>query len=276
MTEEVLLQEDESPEPLVFEEEGLVEVPKEESAEEEVTEVVAEEVNEVEQEAVKKGWKPDGPKSAEEFLRAEPLYEEIKARGREIKDLRVTLEELTSHMKKQQEIGYQKALHELKAERVEAIQEGDVEKVESLERQIKDTETGIEEATKPQEHPSVTSFYERHNSWWSDPSYEAQEMRDFAAKRDIELSSQGLSPDTIIETLESDLRYKFPKKFENKAQEEPMVVESNTREVRSEPSTLRFSELSTTEKQLYRFLQDNNPMEAKEYLKELKKMRETK
>jgi hypothetical protein len=53
--------------------------------------------SELEQEAVAKGWKPDGYKSAEWFLEDEAKYEEIKVRGKEIKALQKEVEYTKKH-----------------------------------------------------------------------------------------------------------------------------------------------------------------------------------
>ena len=57
-------------------------------------------LTEFEQEQHAKGWNPGGPKSAEEWARSEPLYEEIKRRGKENKQLQRTLESLKDMLDK--------------------------------------------------------------------------------------------------------------------------------------------------------------------------------
>jgi hypothetical protein len=59
-----------------------------------------------EKEQQAKGWNPEGEKSAEEWLRAQPLYDEIKKRGKEIKQLQRTVDNMKSVMEKQTKLAY--------------------------------------------------------------------------------------------------------------------------------------------------------------------------
>ncbi len=61
-----------------------VEAKEEVQLQSEPEEEAPKEPNSIEEEAQAKGWKEDGEKSAEEFLRAEPLYDELKERGKKL------------------------------------------------------------------------------------------------------------------------------------------------------------------------------------------------
>lgn len=238
---------------------------QEETKEEAVLES-SEEVSTTEQEAMAKGWKPDGVKSAEEFLRAEPLYEEIKSRGKEIKELKETLDALKSHMDKQQEVGYKKALDDLKEQRIEAIQMGDVEAVDKLDSEIADH-------TKQALPTVVESFQERNKTWLNDPSLKAEEMRQFMLERDNQLAKFNLSESEHIKIIEQDLREKFVSYFEPEGdvvETKPAAVESGKHKPSpKKKAKFSFDDLSPVQKQCARRFNKSGVMSVDQYIQSL-------
>lgn len=231
-----------------------------------------EQYSDVEKDAIEKGWKPDGgPKTAEEYIRSEPLYKEISASHKRIKELKDTVDQLSAHMQKQQEIGYTKAIKELEQAKVEAIQLGDVDAVHKIEEEIKQHAPAAEPARH--ESAEAKSFFQRHENWLQDPSYEAQKMREFAEKRDKELLTYNLSAEEHIKIIEKDLHGEFPQKFEPIENKAPAAVEAP----RGKPPVkkeLGIKDLNSAEKEVYRYLNRSNPTGAKAYLKQLHDMRE--
>lgn len=229
-----------------------------------------EQVDESASEALKKGWKPDGPKSAEEFLRAEPLYKELKQRGKEIKDLRVTIEELRTHMTKQQEFGYKKAVEEIAEARTAAIKNGDVEGVEQLDQQMQEYKTSMV-PPPAEDSPDVAKFLVKNSDWINDPSYEGQLMRDFAQKRDTELMQHKLPLEEHLQIVENDLKTKFPDRFKSEEVVEPRhVVESNAGvSAGKNKRKVTFSDLNPEQKACARHFDKRGVMKTSEYIKQL-------
>lgn len=220
-----------------------------------------------EQDQQAKGWNPDGPKSAEEWARAEPLYEELKTRGKEIKSLRRTINELKEHMDKQEQVAYEKAYVELIAQRDQAIMEGNVDLVHQIEQ-----ETNQLQQTKPTElHPSVKDFQERNEDWLTATSFEAMEMQRFAYERDQQLASQNLDPNQHMTILEEHIKQKFPKYFNIETTEmvgSGAAVEANT-PTTSTKKTYGFKDLSSEQKQVARDFERMGVMKTDEYIKQL-------
>lgn len=234
------------------------------------------EASSIEQEAEAKGWKPDGPKSAEEFLRAEPLYEEIKSRGKEIKELKATMDAMKAYMDKQQKLGYEKALSDLEAMKNKAIAAGNVDEVRDVEQKI--------EAHK-NDDPAIESvknaFVERNASWIHDPSYEAQQMRVFAEQRDVELTKFNLPPEEHLKQIEADIKKKFANRFDSpeasSVEEVSPVqsVESDAAPARSKRKTKHtFQDLSPEQKQCARQFERKGVMKIDDYIKSLVEMGE--
>lgn len=226
-----------------------------------------------EREAVKQGWKPDGPLDAGEFIRRGELLDKISSLNKEIKQMRSAMEHQNKYMTQQQELGYKKALEDLQARRVEAIHLGDVEQVTELDKQIKDVEAQ-KPPTTDMENPIVRDFKARHESWINDPSLEGEEMRQFVSERDMALVQYNLSPEEHIKIIEQDLRKKFPSRFAEKKQSPRDVsVETSTATPRK-TGKYSFDSLSATQKQVCRQFERKGIMTREEYVKQLKDLGE--
>lgn len=179
----------------------------------------------IEEEARKKGWDPSkGSKTAQQFLDAEPYIEEIKARGKEIKELKRTVDEIAKHMEVERKKGYRQAIEDLKRQRSDAIALGDEKAVNAIEYQMKNYDMEDRPAPEPvrsgptpeeiSQLPAVQEFVQRHKSWIEDNiSLEAIEIKKFAAERDEYLTKLGLDPEKEVAILEQDLYKKFPNYF---------------------------------------------------------------
>lgn len=266
-----LSHEDEEVEEISAEEDTV----EEESSEEEASQVLEdpESPESIEKLAAEQGWKPDGEKSAAEFLRAAPLYDEIKNRGREIKELKATLDELKAHQDKQIKLGYEQALRDLEQQRIDAIEMGDVASVTELDAQIHEQREHIK-PEKPVLPPEVVSFGERHKDWIEDPSYQGKLMREFAKERDEELLQYNLPPEEHLKVIEKDLKMKFKDYFGNKEVDSEEVypsVESGAPAPRKSKK-VTFADLSPEQKKCARHFEKRGVMTVEAYIKQLKQL----
>lgn len=179
----------------------------------------------IEEQAKAKGWKPDGPKSADEFLRAEPLYDEIKARGKEIKELKDTVKQLAEMVKKREALENAKLKTSLEDAKDEAIRLGDVDSVKKIEGELHKVEAPVVEV--PTIDPLIEQFKEKHKSWLHNLSYEYDEMNEFFRKRAAILDAADLPVDQYLATLESDMNKRFPEKFGHSEKKAPSVAVSS-------------------------------------------------
>lgn len=178
-----------------------------------------------EKEQQAKGWNPEGEKSAEEWLRAQPLYDEIKKRGKEIKQLQRTVDNMKSVMEKQTKLAYEQAIKDLEAKQTEAYARGDTNAANQLQEQIETAQEPVLEQELPQE---AYDFAERNASWMNGTSYEEMKIAKFARERDSELALKKLDPVTHIETLEEHIRKEFPDYFGIQVKPSSQAVESGT------------------------------------------------
>lgn len=226
------------------------------------------EFSEVEREAMEQGWKPDGPKSAEQFISDGSYIKKIKNYGKklqasdeEIASLNATVAEMKKFMDQQRELGYQQAMKELQRERKAAEKEGDAVRVQEIDREMQEA----------QPLPAETqAFLERHASWLSDPSYEAEQMREFAKKRDAELTKFNLSLGQIAEQIDKDLEVAFPKYFKKEVQEQPIMAVESDSTPRKTRKTAGYNDLSPIQKDICNKLEKSGAMTREQYIENLK------
>ncbi len=235
------------------------------------------EVESEEDEARRKGWKPDGPKSAGEFLRSEPLYTELKQRVKEIKALRAQMDEAIKHISNLKKAGYQEKLDVIKQERANAIIRSDIESVDYLDQQLHQVKAELqqeEQYTQPEIHPAAVAFLEKYQDVLQDPA-----VQSYVRKKDIAL---GNDPDVSdpydhMKKLEEQLFKKYPDKFEAQdKQEQVMAVESDSRPVTNTKRSKTkhgFGDLNQVQKKIYSHLIKHGGSGEK-YIKELVEMGE--
>lgn len=236
-------------------------------------------LTEFEQEQASRGWNPKGKKSAEEWARSEPLYEEIKQRGKQIKNLQRTVDELKQFMSRQEEQAYKRALAELSAQRNQAIRNGDVELVNEIEKQS--AELNPQKNTAAVEPDVVSDFKQRHADWLESTDFEHMQMSDWLYKHDVELGKRGLPPEQHMKLLEEHLIKQFPGHFKKDTlQEDEEYTNINSVERSSYESDTKasskkkfsFQDLNNYQKQVARDFERLGVMKIDEYIKQLQKM----
>lgn len=238
-----------------------------------------ESLSEVEQEAMAKGWKPEGEKSAEEFLRAEPLYDEIKKRGKELKELQSTIAEMKKYMDQQREMGRREALEELKAQRENAIYEGNVTKVDEIEGKMKEFDSELPKNETTEDQPEVVTNFVSEFQQVTESLDETfkERVRLYALERDEQLARWGYSPEKHMAILKEELKEKFPSVFDKK--EEPSnayaAVESSSRSVtKSSGRKVTFADLNPDQKKAARYFDKHGVMSVDDYIKQLQQIGE--
>ena len=142
------------------------ELPKEEIATEEVLveEKAPKPLSAIEEMASNHGWNPEGEKGASEFV--EYAMTNLATRGKDVKDLKKSVDALLDLNAKQNEAGkkegYDKAMAELKAAKIEAIQQGDVEQVDSIDKEIASQQEDYSPIEDNQIPEAVNAFNEQH------------------------------------------------------------------------------------------------------------------
>lgn len=233
-------------------------------------------VSDVEKLASQYGWKPEGERTAEDFIAF--ALEKLPKRGKELEQMRNTIEQLKNHMTKQEEAAYQRALADLQNQRIEAIRQGDPELVAEIEQRQQQLKPNIE-------LPEVSAFKERHGEWINSPKFEHRQMKQWLEEQDRVLANYNLTPAQHMEELEDSLHKKFPDYFKEGVTKE-VVSKSNTvesgnlnnltTEVTHKNKKYSFNDLNDAQKQAARLFEQMKVMKVDDYIKDLVKSGELK
>jgi hypothetical protein len=240
----------------------------------------APELSPVQQEALDSGWVPkedfhgDQEKwvDAAEFLRRGELFHKIEAQSREVKDLRKALVEMKKLHASVREVEYTRALDTLKAQKKNALEEGDADAVIAADERIdmvreQQRQLQYEPADIPQtgaEHPEFVAWTAK-NSWYVNNN----PMRAFADALGQELSAQGLTPPQVLKKVEEEVRKEFPNKFQNPRQARPSSVEGST----PKGSSSGGFQLSPDERRIMNTFVRSGAMTEAAYIADLKKIK---
>lgn len=236
----------------------------------------------VEQKAIEMGWRPkeefNGDEEdfipADEFVRRKPLFDKIESQSKQIKSVHKALEALKTHFTTVREAEYMRALKDLKASRRDALAEGDADKFEQLDDEIKQVE---QEAKKLQEvdiapieqerqiHPEFQQFLNK-NPWYSSIPY----MRAFADEQGKAFAERGMAPKEVLKAVEKAVREEFPNKFRNPNKDSAPHVENSTSKGGKASDTF---ELSEQERKIMNTLVSTGTLTKDDYISQLKRVK---
>jgi hypothetical protein len=225
--------------------------------------------------ARKDGWKPkeefDGDPEAwvdsKEFVKRKPLFDKIKIQSTRLKDLEKTVEAMAKHYSISVAQAKEKAINELMAERREAIELGEANKVEQIDKRIDEVKATPEpEIKKTGYPPEVEAFISEQKDWWNVD----QEMTDMATAYNIAYLKKhpGQLDESLKETLKM-IKKAFPEKFVNKRRNDPPPVDGGGQS-QSQEGKYSMSRLSPEQKLVYnQLVKTHKQMTHDEYFKDL-------
>jgi len=234
----------------------------------------------VEEEAMTQGWVPKDSFSGDEhkwvdageFLRRGELFKKIEDVSKQARHAKQTLEEFKAHYAKVKETEFQNALKTLRAERRQAIAEGDFATVEDIEERMEsvkaEAETVKETAKTPEVtvHPDVAAWVE-NNPWYNSDST----MRAFADAIALNLNKDGFTGKALLKGIDDKVREAFPSKFKNPNRERPAAVESSA--TKSKAAPVDDFELTEQEKRIMNAFVRDKVMTKEQYIADLKKVK---
>lgn len=218
------------------------------------------------------GKDPDEWIDAKEFVGRQPLYERQHKQAKKIQDLEEKLKATAEFATKAQEVGYKKAMAELEARRIEAVETGDVESFNKVEKEIQEIKEEYApilepETKKPEpkqeEIPApVKDFAERNKSWFE----KDEDMTVLMVAKTQKHTAAGVALEKALELAESEVKKAFAHKFVNPKKDEPAAVASGSREARAK--TFSYNDLSQEQKQVWSVLK-NSGMKIDKFIKDL-------
>lgn len=252
---------------------------------EEVKEPEVKEHTETEKKAMGMGWRPkdqwNGPDEeftdAGEFVRRQPLFDKIEYQSKKLKNIELTLTQLTEHHAKVRQTEYERALKELKEVRREAIKDGNAEqalvfedRIEELEESHKKTEPVI---VAPRQNEPTSEFltWVQTNQWYVKDS----DMHDFAdgvasayIKRN-EISGRSITEHDVFTHVTDKIKRAYPEQFGNPNRDRPGVVTNGDMNGRATKSTFK---LTPEQEDVARSFEKSGVMTKAEYIAEIKKL----
>lgn len=239
----------------------------------------------IEKQAMDMGWRPkeefsgdeDDFIDAKEFVRRKPLFDKIEHQGKQIKAVTKALQEFKQHYTKVEEVAVTKAIQQLKQARKEALTDGDGDRFDILDDQIKNAEQQlrqievskntpvVEEAGET--HPEFVAFKNR-NSWYLQDA----DLTQFADKLGIGLAATGMTPSEVLVEIEKQVRSRYPDKFKNKNKESAPDTENSR--ASSKPNRKEDdSFMSDVDKKVMNDLIRQGVLTKDEYIRDLKKIK---
>lgn len=236
----------------------------------------------LEQRALEMGWRPKTEFSgddedfvdAKEFVGRKPLYDKLSQQSKELKNIKSTVAALQDHYNKVQETEYNRALKALKNERKSALSEGDADRFDALDDEIKIVEKQFEiarqtkqvqEATTREVPPEFAAWQQR-NPWYGTTKY----MRDFADSVGAKLAGS-MPPGEVLKQVEQAVKAEFPQKFTNPNKANAPDVSSPKTASKGKGNTFTLSE---TERTVMNKLVRGGYITEAAYIADLKKMKE--
>lgn len=212
------------------------------------------ELSEVEQTAAKMGWNPEweGDKEsfidAKEFIRRKPLFDRIESSKqqidqtkRELKAVQDSLNQLAVHHRNVKEMEYQRAVKDIKAQRREAMVEGDTARALEYEEQLEGLNTDRAEELQNQQRTQQAvaqnqpspAFLEwvKDNDWYTnDPDLNASADGIAASYvRKMQREGQPVIETKVFEYVEARIKKDNPEKFDNPNRQRASSVGSGER-----------------------------------------------
>lgn len=237
------------------------------------------EINTVEDQAREQGWVPkddfqgDEAKWVEpgEFIRRGELFKKIDQVSRTAKRAEQTLVEFKKHYARVQEIATTNAIAALKAERKNAMVDGDFDRVEKIEDQIEvvkvdhaATQREIQSTTEvPETYPEVQEWVER-NDWYNKDA----PMKAYADTVATQLNKQGISGNALLKGIDAEIRKAFPSKFSNPNRERTGAVESSTNKGSRKSDSLDW--MTEQDIKVMNNLVSSKTLTKEEYIRDLK------
>lgn len=193
-------------------------------------EVLVEEAipSEVEQEAMDKGWNPDGAEgrrnlSADEYLDRQPLYDKIHKSERTVKRMQESQTALQQHLETLQKNLNTQRVDDLKQQKLKALEEQEHDRVMEIDEKI--IEIHQEPTVQPQPDTVVFDNWADKNTWYdNDPK-----MKRYADALGAEYANtHGTLDASILDRITAETKEAFPD-ISTRNRSKPSSVEGTNR-----------------------------------------------
>ena len=232
------------------------------------------------EQAIKEGFDPNykGPnkKTPEQFVKDGSFFRKIDSLNKKIDELADFNRQTLEHNKKLEKASYEKALRDLQMQKLDAIRNGDVDNVLTIEKQAEAMQAHInQQATPAPAAPDlskeVVDFRTKHQDWITGTSAEDKRMQVMTQKiiEFLNETSPGISEAEGIKEIEKRLKVEFPSRFSNPNQSNAsLTAESTTSKNKEQDYT---GLLSDRQKEFYKNAKKyGSKLTLKEYVNQLR------
>lgn len=245
-------------------------------------EEIAPEPSPVELEARAHGWRPEEefkaePKNsgkkwrtAEDFMDRKSLFDKIDSIHQENKTLKKGITNLSTHYQNVEKAAYEKALADLKRERLQALEDSDLVRAETLRDEMDDVREKMNAVRPPvtiTEPPAELVAWKQENDWYQRDDV----MTTYADGLGQKLLAEGKAPSTILKEVEKKVRENFPEKFRNPNKDLAPEVVSSGKRVQAQTGGFRLT--ADEERILTTMIKAGAPITREDYIKDLKALR---
>lgn len=236
--------------------------------------------------AREKGWRPKEEyngepskwKSAEVFLALEEPIQKIEALAKELKEQKKASALLLQHHQQVKQSEFKRAYEFLKAQKKEAFEKGDVDKILEIDDQlemVRETQKQQQQVEfQPQATQQTNEIHPDFKSWvdnnkWYETDSTMREMADAIGLTHAQKNTNK-SPVEVLTFVTQQIKKMYPDKFTNPNRQTGSGVESPARS--SVKQDIGF-ELSDEEKSAMNTFVRQGIMSKEEYIKELKQIK---
>jgi len=258
--------------------EMLAAIAGEEIPEPEVPEVDEPQYTEVEQEAISKGWNPEGVegkrhKTAEEYLDIAPVYDRLHASEKKIKDMEAGFEHMRKMQEAQLERAKEQARKELKDQMKEAASVGDTDAVEKIADQLLETnEKPVQPEPAVNQPPKEFTDFLDNNPWYdtTSESYDVEKTlyADDLGKAFAPLVAKGKPLSEVYEEIEKKVAAKFTPTNPKREKAAPVASSTPARKTEGKKTTIKDLNLSQEEYRIVRNMINAGQMTETEYVQD--------
>lgn len=239
----------------------------------------------IEQKAIEMGWRPkeefDGDETdfidATEFVRRKPLFDKIEHQNKELKEVKKVLRSLQDHHVKVKETEFQRAVELLKAQKKQAYEEGDTDRIIEVDDQIADMRAqrtaqakAVEVTQEAQQiHPDFANWVSQ-NGWYA----QDKSLRKFADSLGVSYAEDNphLTPNEVLKFVTSKVKQAYPEKFTNPNKNKPAAVDGGTQSTKVKQSNGSF-QLTEEETRVMNQFVRAGILTKEQYIADIKSMR---